>query len=97
MLTHVLSRPPRAILVAALLTLAIVSAFWATAGRRLRAESSDYAGFYGPLFAGILLGSGRSAADVLLVLIPITLFAGIMCLLVVRLIKSGHGSAQATA
>ena len=49
----------------------------------------------GPLLAGILLGSGRSAADVLLVLIPITLFAGIMCLLVVRSIK--RGAARATA
>jgi len=49
----------------------------------------------GPLLAGVLLGSGRSAADVLLVLIPITLFAGIMCLLVVRMIK--RGAAQATA
>jgi AAHS family 3-hydroxyphenylpropionic acid transporter len=49
----------------------------------------------GPLLAGILLGSGRSAADVLLVLIPITLCAGIMCLLVVRQIK--RQTARATA
>jgi AAHS family 3-hydroxyphenylpropionic acid transporter len=49
----------------------------------------------GPLLAGILLGSGRSAADVLLVLIPITLFAGIMCLLVVRTIKRQAVKARA--
>ena len=49
----------------------------------------------GPLLAGILLGSGRSAADVLLVLIPITLLAGLMCLLVVRSIKRGELRAKA--
>jgi len=41
----------------------------------------------GPLLAGSLLGSGKSAAQVLLVLIPITLVSGIMSLLVVRTLK----------
>jgi AAHS family 3-hydroxyphenylpropionic acid transporter len=41
----------------------------------------------GPLLAGALLGAGRSAAQVLIVLVPITLFAGLMSLLVVREIK----------
>ena len=41
----------------------------------------------GPLLAGALLGTGRSAAQVLIVLVPITLFAGLMSLLVVREIK----------
>jgi AAHS family 3-hydroxyphenylpropionic acid transporter len=41
----------------------------------------------GPLLAGALWGAGRSAAQVLIVLVPITLFAGLMSLLVVREIK----------
>jgi AAHS family 3-hydroxyphenylpropionic acid transporter len=41
----------------------------------------------GPLLAGSLLGSGRSAAQVLIVLVPITLSAGLLSLLVVREIK----------
>jgi MFS transporter, AAHS family, 3-hydroxyphenylpropionic acid transporter len=39
----------------------------------------------GPLLAGSLLGAGKAAADVLIVLIPITLAAGIMALLVVKM------------
>ena len=39
----------------------------------------------GPLLAGSLLGAGQTAADVLIVLIPITLASGIMTLLVVRM------------
>jgi AAHS family 3-hydroxyphenylpropionic acid transporter len=39
----------------------------------------------GPLLAGSLLGAGKSAADVLIVLIPITLVSGVMSLLVVRM------------
>jgi AAHS family 3-hydroxyphenylpropionic acid transporter len=39
----------------------------------------------GPILAGSLLGAGKSAADVLIVLIPITLAAGIMALLVVKM------------
>jgi AAHS family 3-hydroxyphenylpropionic acid transporter len=38
----------------------------------------------GPLLAGSLLGAGKAAADVLIVLIPITLASGIMTLLVVK-------------
>jgi len=38
----------------------------------------------GPVLAGTLLGAGKSAADVLIVLIPITLVSGIMALLTVR-------------
>jgi MFS transporter, AAHS family, 3-hydroxyphenylpropionic acid transporter len=38
----------------------------------------------GPLLAGSLLGAGKTANDVLIVLIPITLISGIMSLLVVR-------------
>jgi AAHS family 3-hydroxyphenylpropionic acid transporter len=45
----------------------------------------------GPLLAGALLGAGRSAAQVLIVLVPITLFAGLMSLLVVREIKRKEG------
>ena len=41
----------------------------------------------GPLLAGSLLGSGQSAGQVLIVLVPITLVAGLMSLLVVREIK----------
>jgi AAHS family 3-hydroxyphenylpropionic acid transporter len=41
----------------------------------------------GPLLAGSLLGGGRSAAQVLIVLVPITLISGIMSLLVVRELK----------
>ncbi len=41
----------------------------------------------GPLLAGSLLGGGRSAAHVLIVLVPITVIAGTMSLLVVREIK----------
>lgn len=40
----------------------------------------------GPLLAGSLLGAGKSAADVLIVLVPVTLVSGIMALLVVRLL-----------
>jgi MFS transporter, AAHS family, 3-hydroxyphenylpropionic acid transporter len=39
----------------------------------------------GPLLAGSLLGAGNTAADVLIVLIPITLASGIMTLFVVRM------------
>jgi MFS transporter, AAHS family, 3-hydroxyphenylpropionic acid transporter len=39
----------------------------------------------GPLLAGSLLGAGRTAADVLIVLIPITLVSGTMTLLVVKM------------
>jgi AAHS family 3-hydroxyphenylpropionic acid transporter len=42
----------------------------------------------GPLLAGSLLGGGRSAAHVLIVLVPITLVGGLMSLLVVREIIS---------
>jgi len=41
----------------------------------------------GPLLAGSLLGHGRSAAHVLVVLVPITLVAGLFSLLVVRELK----------
>jgi MFS transporter, AAHS family, 3-hydroxyphenylpropionic acid transporter len=39
----------------------------------------------GPLLAGSLLGAGKTAADVLIVLIPITLASGTMALLVVKM------------
>jgi MFS transporter, AAHS family, 3-hydroxyphenylpropionic acid transporter len=39
----------------------------------------------GPLLAGSLLGVGRTAAEVLIVLIPITLASGILTLLVVKM------------
>ena len=39
----------------------------------------------GPLLAGSLLGAGKTATDVLIVLIPITLASGIMALLVVKM------------
>jgi MFS transporter, AAHS family, 3-hydroxyphenylpropionic acid transporter len=39
----------------------------------------------GPLLAGSLLGAGRTAADVLTVLIPITLVSAIMALLVIKM------------
>jgi MFS transporter, AAHS family, 3-hydroxyphenylpropionic acid transporter len=39
----------------------------------------------GPLFAGSLLGAGKTAAEVLIVLIPIVLASGAMTLLVVRM------------
>jgi AAHS family 3-hydroxyphenylpropionic acid transporter len=42
----------------------------------------------GPLLAGALLGGGRSASQVLIVMVPITLVAGLMSLLVVREISS---------
>jgi MFS transporter, AAHS family, 3-hydroxyphenylpropionic acid transporter len=38
----------------------------------------------GPLLAGSLLGAGNTAADVLVVLVPITLVSGLMALLVAR-------------
>ena len=38
----------------------------------------------GPLLAGSLLGAGKTAKNVLIILIPITLVSGIMSLLVVR-------------
>ena len=41
----------------------------------------------GPLLAGSLLGGGRSAAQVLIFLVPITLVGGLMSLLVVREIR----------
>ncbi len=41
----------------------------------------------GPLFAGMLLSSGRTAAEVLIVRIPIILLGGIMTLPVARRIK----------
>jgi MFS transporter, AAHS family, 3-hydroxyphenylpropionic acid transporter len=42
----------------------------------------------GPLLAGSLLGAGKSAADVLIVLVPVTLVSGMMALLVVRMFKT---------
>ena len=39
----------------------------------------------GPLLAGSLLGAGQTPAEVLIVLIPITLASGTMTLLVVRM------------
>jgi len=42
----------------------------------------------GPIMAGSLLGVGHSAADVLLVLIPVTAVAGLFALLVVRVISN---------
>jgi AAHS family 3-hydroxyphenylpropionic acid transporter len=39
----------------------------------------------GPLLAGSLLGTGKTAPEVLVILIPITLISGIMTLLVVKL------------
>jgi len=39
----------------------------------------------GPILAGSLLGAGKTAAEVLVVLIPITLIAGMMALLVVKM------------
>jgi MFS transporter, AAHS family, 3-hydroxyphenylpropionic acid transporter len=39
----------------------------------------------GPLLAGSLLGAGKTAADVLIVLIPVTLVSGTMTLLVVKM------------
>ena len=40
----------------------------------------------GPLMAGSLLGSGRSAAEVLIVLIPITLVSGLFVVGVARIL-----------
>jgi MFS transporter, AAHS family, 3-hydroxyphenylpropionic acid transporter len=51
----------------------------------------------GPLLAGSLLGVGRSAAQVLIVLVPITLVAGLMSLLVVREIKRKEVAPQESA
>jgi AAHS family 3-hydroxyphenylpropionic acid transporter len=51
----------------------------------------------GPIMAGSLLGVGKSAADVLIVLIPITIVAGVFALLVVRTIsipRQEEGSAE---
>ena len=42
----------------------------------------------GPLLAGSLLGTGKTAPDVLIVLIPITLASGIMTLLVVKMFSN---------
>jgi AAHS family 3-hydroxyphenylpropionic acid transporter len=39
----------------------------------------------GPLLAGSLLGAGQTAADVLIVLVPITLASGAMTLLMIRM------------
>jgi AAHS family 3-hydroxyphenylpropionic acid transporter len=39
----------------------------------------------GPLLAGSLLGTGKTAPEVLIVLIPITLVSGVMTLLVIKL------------
>jgi AAHS family 3-hydroxyphenylpropionic acid transporter len=47
----------------------------------------------GPLLAGSLLGAGRAAADVLKVLIPIILIAGLMALLVVKAFRGEHPGA----
>jgi AAHS family 3-hydroxyphenylpropionic acid transporter len=47
----------------------------------------------GPLLAGTLLGAGRAAADVLKVLIPIILIAGLMALLVVKAFRAKHPGA----
>ena len=44
----------------------------------------------GPVLAGSLLGAGKTAANVLIVLIPITLVSGIMSLLVVRFFTRGN-------
>jgi len=46
----------------------------------------------GPLLAGSLLGAGRTAADVLIVLIPITLVSGTMTLLVVAMFSRSKGA-----
>jgi AAHS family 3-hydroxyphenylpropionic acid transporter len=51
----------------------------------------------GPLLAGTLLGSGKSAAQVLLVLIPVTLVSGLMSLLVVRMLKRDAPGASGVA
>jgi MFS transporter, AAHS family, 3-hydroxyphenylpropionic acid transporter len=40
----------------------------------------------GPLLAGVLLGAGKSAANILAVMVPITLGSGILALLVVKMI-----------
>ncbi len=47
----------------------------------------------GPLLAGSLLGAGKTAADVLIVLIPITLVSGMMALLVVKMFTRSKDSA----
>jgi MFS transporter, AAHS family, 3-hydroxyphenylpropionic acid transporter len=49
----------------------------------------------GPLLAGSLLGGGKTAAQVLIVLVPITLVAGLMSLLVVREIKRKEAKSAA--
>jgi MFS transporter, AAHS family, 3-hydroxyphenylpropionic acid transporter len=46
----------------------------------------------GPLLAGSLLRAGKTAADVLIVLIPITLASGIMALLVVKMFSKTEGN-----
>ncbi len=46
----------------------------------------------GPVLAGTLLGAGRTAADVLVVLIPITIVAGAMSLSVVRAFSRRGGA-----
>ncbi len=47
----------------------------------------------GPILAGSLLGGGKTAAQVLIVLIPITLISGLMSLLVVRKLKQSTAAA----
>ena len=46
----------------------------------------------GPLLAGSLLGAGQTAADVLFILIPITLVSGTMTLLVVKVFSKSKKS-----
>jgi MFS transporter, AAHS family, 3-hydroxyphenylpropionic acid transporter len=53
--------------------------------RNTGAGAAVAAGRAGPLLAGSLLRAGRTAADVLIVLIPITLVSGTMTLFVVKL------------
>ena len=48
----------------------------------------------GPLLAGMLMGSGKSAANVLAVMVPITLLSGFMALLVVKMITKPQPQPQ---
>ena len=42
----------------------------------------------GPLLAGSLLGTGKTAPEVLIVLIPITLMSGLMTLFVIKMFSN---------
>jgi AAHS family 3-hydroxyphenylpropionic acid transporter len=48
----------------------------------------------GPLIAGSLLGAGKSAADVLIVMIPVTIISGIITVSVVRMATRPQPSGQ---